>query len=42
MVLVGDAQSGTWIRFFGFPGPDKILAVVEELEMARQMASTRQ
>lgn len=42
MVLVGDAGSGTWIRFFGFPGPDKILAAVEELEMARQMAGTRQ
>jgi len=42
MVLVGDAGSGTWIRFFGFPGPDKILAAVEELEMARQMASARQ
>ena len=42
MVLVGDARSGTWIRFFGFPGPDKILSAVEDLEMARQMASARQ
>ncbi len=42
MVLVGDARSGTWKRFFGFPGPEKILAAVEELEMARQMASARQ
>lgn len=41
MVLVGDARSGTWKRFFGFPGPDKIMAAVEELEMARQMASAR-
>jgi protein SCO1/2 len=42
MVLVGDARAGTWIRFFGFPGPDKILAAVEELEMARQLVSARQ
>ena len=42
MVLVGDTQAGTWTRFFGFPGPDKILGAVEELEMARQMASARQ
>lgn len=42
MILVGDMQSGTWQRFFGFPGPDKILAVVEELQTARQVARTRQ
>jgi protein SCO1/2 len=42
MVLVGDAGSGTWIRFFGFPGPDKIMAAVDELELARQVASTHQ
>ena len=42
MILVGDARTGTWHRFFGFPGPDKILAAVEELEMARKMASVRQ
>lgn len=42
MILVGDARSGTWKRFFGFPGPDKILAAVEELETARQVASARQ
>jgi len=41
IVLIGDPQSGTWKRFFGFPGPDKILAVVDEMTMARQMASAR-
>lgn len=41
MILVGDARSGTWNRYFGFPGPDQILAAVEELESARQMASAR-
>ncbi len=41
MVLVGDARSGTWKRFFGFPGPDKIVAAVEELQAARQVAKTQ-
>ena len=35
MVLVGDASKGTWKRFFGFPGPDKIVAAVQELQAAR-------
>lgn len=39
IILVGDPQSGTWKRFFGFPGPDKILAAVDELSAARQVAS---
>jgi protein SCO1 len=38
IVLVGDPQSGTWKRFFGFPGPGKILAAVDELAAARQVA----
>ncbi len=41
MILVGDASTGTWKRFFGFPGPDKIVAAIEELQAARQLASTR-
>jgi len=41
IVLVGDPQRGTWKRFFGFPGPDKILAAVDEMTAARQMASAR-
>ena len=31
MVLVGDAGSGTWIRFFGFPDPDRLQAEVKQL-----------
>jgi len=41
IVLVGDPQSGTWKRFFGFPGPDKILAAVDEMTAARQLANAR-
>ncbi|MDH3429251.1 MAG: SCO family protein [Gammaproteobacteria bacterium] len=41
MILVGDGHTGTWRRFFGFPGPDKILAAVEELKTARQVASVQ-
>ncbi|MDH3305733.1 MAG: SCO family protein [Gammaproteobacteria bacterium] len=41
MILVGDGRTGTWKRFFGFPGPDKILAAVEELKTARQVASVQ-
>lgn len=41
MILVGDVRTGAWKRFFGFPGPDKIVAAVEELQAARQVASTR-
>lgn len=39
MVLVGDGRSGSWVRFFGFPGPDQILAAVDQLVAARQAAA---
>lgn len=39
MILVGDVRTGTWKRFFGFPGPDKIVAAVEELRASRQVAN---
>lgn len=38
MVLVGDGKSGNWTRFFGFPGPDQLLAKVDELVGARVAA----
>ena len=41
MILVGDGRTGTWKRFFGFPGPDKILVAIEELKTARQVASVQ-
>ena len=39
IILVGDPQHGTWKRFFGFPGPDKILAAVDAMTAARQHAN---
>lgn len=39
MVLVGDPLTGTWTRFFGFPGSDRILAAVDALAAARQVAA---
>jgi protein SCO1/2 len=39
MVLVGDGRSGSWVRFFGFPGPDQIVAAVDQLVAARQAAT---
>ena len=41
IVLVGDPQSGTWKRYFGFPGPNKILAAVDELAAARHVSHAR-
>lgn len=34
-VLVGDGKSGHWSRFYGFPGPDKILQQLDKLQLAR-------
>lgn len=38
MVLVGDARTGEWARFFGFASPDQIMAKVEGLLAARKAA----
>ena len=35
MVLVGDGRSGEWKRLFGFPNPDRIMQVVNELQDRR-------
>ena len=35
MVLVGDARSGTWTRFYGFPSADQLSAKVEAIRTAR-------
>jgi protein SCO1/2 len=35
MVLVGDGRTGEWKRLFGFPSPDRIMQLVEELEESR-------
>lgn len=36
MVLVGDARTGTWARFNGFPTEEQLLAKVNELIAARR------
>lgn len=42
MVLVGDGQTGTWTRYFGFPGTDQIMTRVNELAAARQTAAVKE
>jgi len=44
MVLVGDPISGQWIRLFGFPSPDDIIARLDRFKAKRarvSMASTK-
>ena len=41
MVLVGDAASGDWARFLGFPGADKIVAKVDQLTAARTLQAAK-
>jgi len=36
MVLVGDGRTGEWKRLFGFPSPDRIMKLVNELQESRQ------
>lgn len=36
MVIVGDGRTGEWKRMFGFPNPDRIMGVVNELRQKRQ------
>lgn len=35
MALVGDGKTGTWKRFNGFPSPEQVLAMIDELQAAR-------
>ena len=35
LVLVGDPRSGQWMRFFGFPDPEQIVAAVNKLVSTR-------
>ena len=36
MVIVGDARTGEWKRLFGFPNPDRIMKLVDELRAKRE------
>jgi len=38
LVLVGDAKTGKWLRFYGFPSPDQLLVAVGDLTAARGKA----
>lgn len=40
LIVVGDAMSGRWLRFFGFPTPDQLADAVGELTAARAKAGT--
>jgi protein SCO1 len=37
-ILIGDARSGDWTRFYGVPNPPDIVARVEQLLVARKQA----
>jgi protein SCO1/2 len=36
MVLIGDGRTGEWTRLFGFPNPDRIVQIVNDLREKRQ------
>jgi len=40
LVMVGDAKSGRWMRFYGFPSPDQLVKAVDDLTAARAKAGS--
>lgn len=36
MVLIGDGRTGEWKRLFGFPNPDRIVQIVNDLREQRE------
>jgi protein SCO1/2 len=36
MVLIGDGRTGEWKRLFGFPNPDRIVNIVNDMRASRQ------
>ena len=36
MVLIGDGQTGEWKRLFGFPNPDRIVQIVNDMRERRK------
>jgi protein SCO1 len=38
LVMVGDAKSGQWLRFYGFPSADQLVKAVVDLTAARAKA----
>jgi len=41
MALVGDGKTGTWKRYNGFPQPEQLVGMLDELEQARGEAGAR-
>jgi protein SCO1/2 len=39
MVLIGDGRTGEWKRLFGFPNPDRVVQIVNELREQRKAGS---
>jgi len=39
VILIGDAQRGVWRRLYGFPAPEDIVAILDELAAARGSAN---
>ena len=39
MVLIGDGRTGEWKRLFGFPNPDRIVQVVNDMRERRKTGS---
>lgn len=38
VIMIGDAKSGKWIRYYGFQNPDRLAAKVREVLAARDQA----
>lgn len=38
VIMIGDAKSGKWIRYYGFQNPDRLAAKVREVLAARDLA----
>jgi protein SCO1/2 len=36
MTLVGDGKTGTWKRFNGYPRPEQLLTMIDELKAVRE------
>lgn len=41
MALIGDGKTGTWKRYNGFPQPEQVVAMLDELAAARDRAEGR-
>jgi protein SCO1/2 len=42
MLLVGNGKTGRWVRINGFPDPQKVVALVDELQSGKKATTTAQ